>query len=65
MHVYQFPLCINPAFYLLNMDYSLSQKDEDMEGDLEDVCISFSASNVENFKFHSSLLKLMRMSSKK
>ena len=47
------------------MDYSLSQKDEDMEGDLEDVCISFSASNVENFKFHSSLLKLIWMSSKK
>ena len=47
------------------MDYSLSQKEEDMEGDLEDVCINFSASNVENLKFHSSLLKLMWMSSKK
>lgn len=36
-----------------------------MEGDLEDVCISFFVSNVENFKFYFSLLKLIWMLLKK
>lgn len=47
---------VNQTFYLSNMVYFLSQKDEDMEGDLGDVCINFASSNDE---FHSTLFKLV------
>ena len=47
------------------MVHFLFQKDEDMEGDLEDVCINFASINVENDEFHSRLKELIWMSAKK